>query len=677
MTDFQERLAAARAKAGVNTPTPPTPPALPTAPPAPAPVEFMASKRSRADQAIDSLIDGLDIITAYNKYAGKGTVDPKGKTESVMISCPNPAHPDRNPSAWINTEKGTWFCAGCNEGGDALDIAAWHFGLPVPGYKQGSTFHTLRKRIAEDHGYVFQRTIAGDIAVAPVGPAGNAGVHPSPARPGDATAGDGPGAVGDGGDGATSASGGKGHLSVVPPDATVPADDAASVTELPGLSAMEELEDVELGWEKIVPKGTFLDVWMQQTTVDDVPEEYHFWNGMLAISLALGKDVTLKDFRPVYGNLFICILGRTGSGKSKAKYYLDQLLEETMPYKAKDPADKGVLRASGIASAEAMIWMFKKVIDDPTAPAGTKPKEYPVRGLIDYNELAGLVGRTQRSGNVLIPTLMQFYDVESTVETISRTHGVERASDPYACAITTSQPKSLRGLLTVGDAASGFLNRWFFAAGKEKTRSAIGGAKVDILPAVKPLSEIKGWADTAGELEWSQDAEDMFTAFFHDELHPMQRKDDTDLLNRMDLLCKKLILLFTANMKHDMVQPEAVRQMMKVYPYLLECYGIPGAHVGSSQQHMLRDTLLRFIVDHQKKTGKGASIRDITRKISGKQYPLDMFNRTLKYMVEIEEIIVMPTEGGGRPTTRYGVADVTEWDFRKKQNSPAEKEEAV
>jgi len=413
---------------------------------------------------------------------------------------------------------------------------------------------------------------------------------------------------------------------------------------------------------------------MAQTTVDDVPEEYHFWNGLLAISMTLGRDVTLKDFRPVYGNLFVCILGRTGSGKSKAKYYLDQLLEATMPYKATDPASKGVLRMSGLASAEALIWMFKKEIEDPTAPKGSKPALFPVRGIVDYNELSSMVGRTQRAGNVLVPTLMQFYDMEKNVETVSRTHGIEKAVEPYACAITTSQPKALRGLLTVGDAASGFLNRWFFAAGKEKKRSAIGGAVVDIYPAVKPLTEIQGWASMMGAMDWSQEANDRFTAFFHEELQPTMRADDTDLLNRLDLLCKKLILLLTANMKSTVVPVEAVDQMMKIYPYILECYGIPGAHVGSTLQNEIRDAVIRVVVEHQTKTGKGATNRDINRRLARRKYPLDLYNRTLKYMVEIEEILVMPdATGAGRPTTRYGVADVNEWAVKDEE----QKSEAV
>jgi hypothetical protein len=55
-------------------------------------------------------------------------------------SCPIPGHADANPSAWVNTEKNVWYCGRCSQGGDVYDLAAFHFGMPVPGYKEGGKF---------------------------------------------------------------------------------------------------------------------------------------------------------------------------------------------------------------------------------------------------------------------------------------------------------------------------------------------------------------------------------------------------------------------------------------------------------------------------------------------------------------------------------------------------------
>lgn len=595
---------------------------VPPIPAAPPRVEFMTGEPSSAVE-LDSVVNGIDIITAYNKFANKGIVVPGTRVEGIKVRCPNPAHEDKNPSAWINTDKQVWTCGACELGGDKFDIAAWYFNMPVPGYKAGKNFPELRARMAAAMGYTVTRngpsiTLTKEEKV--TGPDGVTVESGAPKQP----------------------------------------EELAPVTEI--RPTLEPIEDISLTWKPLCAPGTFLDAYMQAASKDDVPEEYHFWNAMLAISMAIGRDATLRDLRPVFGNLFVCILGRTGSGKSKAKYLLDSLLHAALPYSQTDPASKGVLRTNAPASAEALIWAFQKRVADPSKPKGSD-ELHPVRGLIDYSELSSLIGRTNRSGSVLVPTLMQFYDMEATVSTVSRTHGTEAAYEPYACAITTSQPKSLRGLLTMSDAASGFLNRWLFISGREKRRIAVGGETPDMTPAIEPLQKIHAWASDAGQIAWSQEAIKSFEDFFHSVLTPIIHDDETDMLSRLDLLAKKLILLFTANGMHDSVRPESVELMKQTVPYLLECYGVPGAQVGTSLQEDMRTEILKAIVSFTTRKGKGPSSRDINQIIKRKKYPLDLYNKTLRHMTDIEEIFAetsLPEGGRGRPTTRYTVGDSDE-----------------
>jgi hypothetical protein len=159
------------------------------------------------------------------------------------------------------------------------------------------------------------------------------------------------------------------------------------------------------------------------------PEEYHFWNGLLAVGLALGRDATLWDRRPIFGNLFVCLLGNTGDGKSRSFESLKDLLVKALPHRWDDPNSKGIRVVQSPASAEVLIHNFSKPVLDPTNP---KVVSYyaPVRGLIDFNELSGLVGRTNRQGNVLKPTLMEFYDASGVISTSSMTTGTKEAWQP-------------------------------------------------------------------------------------------------------------------------------------------------------------------------------------------------------------------------------------------------------
>ena len=593
----------------------------PAAPP--VNVTFMQNKGSGE---ISEILDRVGIVEAYNRWANKGHIDPGGKVEGYKVRCPNPLHEDTRPSAWINTDDNLWTCRLCT-GGDKYDIAAWHFGMPVPGYKNGKNFHELRERMAASLGYRVERS-GGQTYVSPPETAPKVDSAPTEDTP----------------------------------EEIAPEESHAKVLPLFPKSLLDvEKREIELKWKPLAPAGTFLNAYMKQATIDDAPEEYHFWYGMLALASAVGREAALADAPPVYGNLFLCILGRTGSGKSKARYILNKLLHEALPYDHSDPFNQGVLTTGAAASAEALIGIFQKKVSDPSDPKDPG-KLYPVKGIVDYNELSALVSRGNRTGNALVPTLIQFYDAEDKITTVSRTYGIETALEPFACAVTTSQPKALAGLITKQDVESGFMNRWFFASGKEKPQVAIGEVTPDHLPLVAPLKEVQGWAaSSGGRVEWSQDAKEAFEEFFKSQIEPAVKADETSLLSRLSLFCKKLILLFTANMLHVQVMPEAIEQLKHIFPYILECYGITNSQIGNTLQDEIRLALLESIAKHQTKHPEGPTKRDINRRyLSRRKYPQDLLLKTIKNMVELEEITevtALPPGGVGRPTTRYTVSN--------------------
>lgn len=563
---------------------------------------------------MDRAIESIGIVDAYRNWCGKSSPSrADARTEGIKVSCPIPTHPDRDPSAWLNTEKDTWFCGSCSVGGDAYDIAAYHFGFPVPGYKEGGKFHELREKMASSFGYTFVTAPGLDkpMVVAPE-PEYTEPVLPETAY---------------------------GETTVTP----IFDEGEEPYSDLPSLD-----------WRRIVEPGTFLHTYMEQCIKDDVPEEYHFWNAMLAIGMAIGREATLWDQQPVYGNLFICLLGPTGDGKSRSYSHIRRLLHAALPHRWEDPNSPGTLFVSSPASAEVLISSFSKPVADPINP---KAIAYyaPVRGLIEFNELSSLVGRAARKGNVLKPTLMEFYDASPLVATSSMTHGVKKAENPYASAFTTTQPLALKELLRETDAHSGFLNRWVFASGKPKRRVPIGGAQIDIRPAVMPLKEIAGWTGRGKVVKWSDEAAAMFTEYFHSTLHPAQLRDETGLLTRMDLLAKKLILLLCANSKLDEVPEAIVVAVQSMFSYLTAAYGIPAAHIGSTVASEVKDEIMRHITRYTEKKG-GITLRDLNKCLKRKNFPLELVSKTLKHLADLGFIEAAATKGPGRPTVKYKVA---------------------
>lgn len=593
-------------------------------------------ERTEADIELDRIVNSIPIIEAYNRWCGKSTPSPRpGQTESIKISCPVPGHLDAHPSAWVNTDKNVWHCPKCMEGGDQMDIAAYHFGYDVPGYKEGATYGELRERMALDFGYVRQKFPGGVSVLIPPDTDDESDGSKLPSDESDATEQNGQTAESSGTD----------------------TDGAVDVVTLYDDGDLPEIVLPSLDWKKLVPEDTFLSEYMKACTIDDVPEEFHFWSGLIALGLAVGRDVRLFDLSPIYANIFVCTLGRSGSGKSKARGHLDKLLIKALPYKHDDPNSKGARRVNTPASAEVMIHAFSKPIPDPMDLK--RISHYAsIRGMIDFNELSALVGRASRHGNAVIkPTMMQFYDMDRVVSTSSLTSGEKQAYEPFACALTTTQPLALRDLVTNSDDASGFLNRWLFVGGPSKKKFAIGGAVVDIGPAVAPLQSILGWASSfkATEMmQWSPEAYNRFTEFFHGTIEPVKNMSDNDLLVRMDLHMKKLVLLFAINRKEREASLQSVEDAIDCWEYLLRCYGIPAEQMGNTLENEITEAILYQMKRLGSKDG-GATLNTIAKALKRRNYPKELLLRNLDSLVKLGfvDANVVNNVSRGRPTVRY------------------------
>lgn len=626
-------------------------------------------ERSEDDLEIDRLVSRISIDEAYDRWIGKPRPRTRtGQREGIKVSCPTPEHVDRNPSAWMNLDKNTWYCAACDRGGDVLDLASFRFG--IPDYKSGSNFAQLREAIAEDYGYVRMSAPGlprGGILVPPEAEEQVPAVPsppvprpqpPTPPRPEPVS-------------GSTTDSD---RSSAVP--ASEPGADSgrgmATVSYLP--EALDEGEDEVLpglAWRELVTPDTFLDAYMAACCVDDVPEEYHFWNALAALGLALGRDVTLDDYHPVLANLFVCILGRTGVGKSRAASHVSRLVEAAIPEDRSDAASRGARTFSTAGSAEVLIKQFSKPHYNPPSTPGGKPTLIgyaPVRGLIEYSELSGLVGRSSRVGSTLKPTLMEFFDGKPVVSNASLSHGEQIAERPFASLVTSTQPKALQTLLDQGDVDSGFLNRWIFVTGTEKKRTAIGGARIDLTQAIARLRAIHDWAEPDPlpvVIEWSDEAAERFTTFFHETIEPIKKgdgHDDRAFYQRLDLIMKKIILLFTANEKQLRVPVSAVEKAVKIFWYLVKVLEIPSASVGRNPQTDLEEAIMRLVRAYEEKHGQESAVPlHYIMKVLGKrkQYTREMIERALKTLTNLNLLAVdKPQKAGpGRPpVARYRLA---------------------
>jgi hypothetical protein len=597
------------------------------------------NERSESDLELDRIVEKVDVLEAYRRWCGKSQPVVGNQREGIKISCPKPDHPDNNPSAWINLDEGhggLWFCGGCQVGGDKLDIAAYHFGFDVPGYKNGANFHRLREAIAEDYGYRIKKVPGGTVIQAPED-------EPAASESPQIT-----------------------NLLGETDKSTVPArektdDKESNVIPLHAVPEDEETNREKVSypdvpWRDIVPEDTFLRDYMEATCNDDAPESYHYWHGLIALGHAAGRRVHLEDKFPIYGNFLLCLLGATGVGKSNSRRHLTEVLRAVLPFRDSGLDTSGCKIVPVPGSGEVLIKAFQYEARDPSNPKLSLGYR-PVNGIVNISEFAALMAIASRQGSTLVNIIQQFADCDNEPAIMSLRSGTMSASEPFCTVTSSTQPKAIRKLLSKYDAASGFLNRWVFAGGIPKKEEVLGGSHssrvIDLSESIDKLRKVAGWAGIPRTVTVPPDVFKEMEIFWDTVVTPSVENDESDLLSRLRLTLKRIILLNCVNEHRTEATLEMINNLKPLFKYLVSCYAILNENIGMTLGKELVADIENYTQKIMKQTNHGASVRDLSHSMHDK-YPIEMVKKTLDIMVSLDMIELEPkAKGPGRPTIRY------------------------
>lgn len=346
-----------------------------------------------------------------------------------------------------------------------------------------------------------------------------------------------------------------------------------------------------IDFRDIVPSGTFIYDYCEVGSAQrDVTQEFHFWNAVMAVGLALGRQVCLFDSPPVYANFFICSVAGTGERKTKANRLLNKLIRDTFEWS--EETSSGVQMIDSIGSGEVLIDAFAGKRKDPTDKNkflyGSK-----ISGLVAPNELSSLSNVMRREGVTLEPVLIGLYDAQEVVSTRSRNSGHVEAKEPFCSLMTTVQPPVVRELISGRMVQSGFANRFLWTFGPPGDPEAIGDPTRTLEGVSRLVMQLRGIHNDMMSIaphpglreraiDWDPEAAKAFSNFFYQTIKPAKDRDSTGLATRLDLVMKKLILVFTANMRKTSVPPEAVQQAIKLWPYMIRCYELVGVRLSGS-----------------------------------------------------------------------------------------------
>lgn len=617
--------------------------------------QFRAIGPGGTDGAKEEL-KNIDLLRVYKRIFPNKRVDRTTGNNETQVQCFNEAghaHGDRNPSMSINSDTNVFMCFGCDCGGDIFSMVAYRMGysdsnLNCPADKIHQAVYDANTLLSlgwdfhqASDGNWYRTTESQKARLAqPVQQ-----VEPQPQVQGE---------------------GGENVVLQFPSGFAAPEPVVQP-------SVIDEPPPV-LEWRNLLDNNTPLRVYMEQVTIDDIPEEFHFWNIMLLMGLLIGRDCAFADSRPVYPNLFVCLNGDTSMGKSRSMSYVKDLISrDEIRFDETDPYTRGVKKISQPGSGEVLTKNFIHESIDPKAalPALTPGKKAPstrslpkivspVRGLVEFEELASLINKAESRGSNIKTTLIELYDCGRTIGGSSLSHGSYEASLPFGCVLSSTQPEVLDTLfVNTTDAASGFLNRWLFISGTAKTRQPIG-KNIDLDPVVPYLVAVRDWASdmkrqSGGLLEFATQEElNEFERICHADIFPNETQHG---LQRLHVLFKKLIVLACANNSSDYIDRESLELAHQILLWVIKSTKYAKiSEIGTTTVlDRTREAIFSLVFDAGKEGIQPSVVRQRAAKKIGKQFFDErIYDTALKNMKNEDEIFegAAPTGGRGRPKKR-------------------------
>ena len=434
----------------------------------------------------------VGIIQAVRTWGKPQAAIKDSRSEGVKVRCPFSHHVDNRPSAWVNTQKQTFYCGKCEVGGDVIDFyAAAKHDLEPKQFHQSSEFARIVQEMADelgisivsmsDGGYVVEAATDewesnqadGDELESSIG------VAPEPTTIVEQTE-DGPISYEDFYEPTVPAS------SEASEPITISNEDVLRGLELDDHLDEEDqdlfnIEDLpSYDWRDLgVAENTFLHSWMVQAELETpwVPSEFYLALAFQAIGMACGHSTTSRSFGlTLTGSTLCVIVGDTASGKSTATNRLSQLIERAAGSSWDSSLGSGIKKITSTASAEALTQRVRTDIHDFNDP--DNPKEVPSNVWYLEDELAQFISRSRRAGGEHIKQrVMRFHDFSKTKdepEMVAEDHslsgGYRNVHDTYFTASFLTQNDSLRVLAERSDLVSGFFNRMMFFMGVSKEK---------------------------------------------------------------------------------------------------------------------------------------------------------------------------------------------------------------
>jgi hypothetical protein len=592
-------------------------------------------------------IDRISILDVYKKLTGNSVRVSAGQTNSIMGFCVSPSHNNTNSEAMQMSTDNTWVCHACEQGASQVGMVAFSMGVAEvgSGKLRGQSYAKAEEQLLQMFGWEKHKLSNGKTAMTPP-------VKEEP-KPKPVTKKDEP-----------------------------QKEDPRPLAVVQDITDGDEEEDsivedvVPYEWRDNMPANTFLGTYMEAGSRDDCVEVFHLAYALEALAVTVGKQVVLEDQYDIYPNLYICLLGDSGTGKSKASQALKHVLGTVAEWTPDQEPQIGARIVANPSSGSGLVTAFRRNVEVPKVGGKQNETAIIVRGdvkaIIEYGELESLTSRMAKDTTGLRTTILDLFDGAPKVGSIAKGDGANGyyCENPFACQVTTLQPRNIPNLLSSKDVVSGFVNRYMFFYGAPKIRMS---RSKPILPyfdeAIAHLEKIRDWANDSGTrrvMEWTEDAGDYWDAWFHN-VQEKHRIKNADMLNRVDIHFKKLSMLFAVNEMSEIIELDHVVRAIGMFDWILSTYQLVDKSVGVPPMTQLEEKILAIIQRSEaKKPENPVTVGAINKAVqnNGNKVSREEITRALTNLERAQELKrVEPGKNKdgtpikmGRPTERWCTA---------------------
>lgn len=271
--------------------------------------------------------------------------------------------------------------------------------------------------------------------------------------------------------------------------------------------------------------------------LSEAPESFHLGAGLALMGATAGRRVSAEYVsRPLYGNLFMMLVGLAGeSRKDTAIEFAINLPHKQTKTAWNDPPFK---IASDIGSAEGLV----KILSE-------QPNTWLY--ITEYQRLSRQ-GKRQSTGTIF-SMMISAWNTPPALENNTKGEPLV-AKLPYLSAIAAVQPKILAEEMTPEDLESGFASRWLYVPGE-------GRDPIPYPPNIDAHEAFSLYAELcrtmaiyeknhfgATILKMTQPAIDHWTAWYMaDRRRKIQNEDEASIRSRLSVHIQKLALLYAAS----------------------------------------------------------------------------------------------------------------------------------